>query len=39
MTTRYKRKLEACDGLIQFLCLVPVISVLMVIGYFIGLIL
>ncbi|CAB4172689.1 hypothetical protein UFOVP939_40 [uncultured Caudovirales phage] len=39
MTTKYKRKIVSRDEGIVFLCILPVILVLVVIGYFIGLIL
>ena len=39
MTTKFKRNLSAHEGLIMFLALAPVIVILVIIGYLIGLML
>ena len=39
MTTKYKRKLSAHEGLIMLLAIIPVIIILAIIGYLIGLVL
>jgi len=39
MTTKYKRRFSAHEGLIMFLALAPVIVILVIIGYLIGLML
>ena len=39
MTTKFKRKLSAHEGLIVFLAMAPIIVILVIIGYLIGLML
>jgi hypothetical protein len=39
MTTKFKRKLSAHEGLIVFLAMAPIVVILVIIGYLIGLIL
>ena len=39
MTTKFKRKLSAHEGLIIFLALTPVVVILVIVGYLIGLML
>ena len=39
MTTKFKRKLSAHEGLLIFLALAPVVVILVIVGYLIGLML
>ena len=39
MTTKYKRRLSAHEGLIVFLAMAPIIMILVIVGYLIGLML
>jgi hypothetical protein len=39
MTTKFKRKLSAHEGLIVFLAMAPIVVILVIIGYLIGLML
>ena len=39
MTTKYKRRLSAHEGLIVFLAMAPIVVILVIIGYLIGLML
>ena len=39
MTTKYKRRLSAREGLIVFLAMAPIIVILVIVGYLIGLML
>ncbi len=39
MTTKFKRKLSAHEGLIVFLAMAPIIVILVLVGYLIGLML
>lgn len=39
MTTKYKRRLSAHEGLIVFLAMAPIIVILVIVGYLIGLML
>jgi hypothetical protein len=39
VTTKFKRKLSAHEGLIVFLAMAPVVVILVIVGYLIGLML
>jgi hypothetical protein len=39
MTTKFKRKLSAHEGLLVFLAMAPIVVILVIIGYLIGLML
>jgi hypothetical protein len=39
MTTKFKRKLSAHEGLIVFLAMAPIVVILVIVGYLIGLML
>ena len=39
MTTKFKRKLSPHEGLIVFLAMAPIVVILVIIGYLIGLML
>jgi hypothetical protein len=39
VTTKFKRKLSAHEGLLIFLALAPVVVILVIVGYLIGLML